>query len=1835
MEEDIPMKTRDTKKYVSKILATVIMISMVLPVGFFSAAPLVTGTNQKMIDADYYVVKTFDDSQRQSLQGSGLDITLDYGSQALCGLTENQAEMLADSGFEIEKVETTIFFQTVAFDTKNGEPALSEDLTAESDYYVVQFIGPIVQEWKAQLEALGAINTDHYWSNHAYIIKMDETTKRQVEALPFINWVGQFQPAYKFAHDLSEFEPVDTVLVDVFKNEDINKVVAKIKSLGATLDEEFNYKVEYDSQGRFVIDTSRLPELARLDEVSVIAKYVQPRVMNDQAATEYCTAANLAWYKETSGFDVPTNTWGGLTGYGQVVGITDTGFDTGSASSGHYDMFNGPLGDRVVGVHRSGGCSGNTDDHLHAHGTHVTGIVAANGYCAETFYGMDTTDHVYGGDHVFAGMAPEASVSINAAGDNAQDGGLCPVTPNCWNTELADGAHIHTNSWGGGSGYSGSAVDADQFMWSNRDDVVFCAAGNAGPDASSIGPPASAKNDMTVGASGNYRPAYKFQSDPNLIVPFSSRGPFPASSPNRYEPDICAPGHYVVSLTATNYKYDLGDSDGDGDEYNDPYRPEDCSISIYQTGLVKQDYQPFSGTSMASPAAAGVTALIRQYYTDMFIGNLPGTPGDPDPSGILLKASGIHGGIDMGFGFPSNDQGWGRMNIKDSLFPTAPATMQFFDHRTGISSGVTWNAQTGGSLNTNIQSDRVPLKVTLVTLDTQGNSGRLSNDLDLRVTSPSATIYRGNNFIGEWSIPGGSDDDQMLVERVLIPAPESGAWTIEVVGETTPVGNTPFAILITADFGPQVSYNVEMEPEFATVFACVAGGSTTFRYNLLNFGTQDDTIALSENNLPAGFVVTYNPTSPVNLLSNEDTDVTVLIEVDASVLPKAYTFEFAATSQNDTATPPSQDRIQVICEVLEFPLPKLIRVTTSPASEGEPAICTHYDGSNDYIFIAYNKYDENGPHVYLRYSTDYGNSWTERQASTPNDGATDPKIVVYPPTSPSYPNRVVILWHGSDPAGAGDWVSYVYCAYSNPPYNTWTQQRVIATDSGTSDAHTSHRRVAAAIYMGGTGNEELIVTIECLGASNTIDICDVYSTTGGASWSGWGATKPAATANPDFFQEMTTDQNGDVFMANYRSQGGAVRREVYLTNYNGGGNWGAQTAVTNLNTNWNDCFPAIWSSDEGPSNNRLYVTKLYTTQDPPDPPFTIYQSHSDNTGTSWSSMTGPYGTSASQAGYPSGRPLSMGVYTPTDGRNWLTREEEPTGGTGENPFPVPNIHTQFTTNGFTTAGLFKVTADAVGKDHPTFDSIGDTVYHAFGAQYVPGNKDVWMAVYSFTDVQRQGDPDSVPDLQGPDTYNLGIVPDPSLFPLPALLTATIDDTDKGFHPIQAAEYDLGPIPYPTPSWPGTAMNVADGLFNTPIESVWADIDTSGLSFGNYTVWIRGQDDQGNWGTAVSINMDLRAGENQDPTLYLQTPNGGEVWMGGSSQMITWTMDDLEDPNSALTVVLDYSSTGPLGPWTPITTVVGVESYNWDPLPVLDSSNCYIRANVTDTETGYFEHISNASFIIDSTAPLPATYPNAELDGTGVRINWTASSSPDVDHYTVYWIMNNWDGSGDTYTNNIPAFLSTDVLHANVGINNPSSYCYQIRTYDIAGHETRTMIQAAKFGSTESTIANPTGWFLLGCPLIQSDTSVAHTIQGQGLPANWDCLQTFDGATDTWYTQVKGSPATTVTDIYTDQGFWLHLTSSSRFATTGTITDKAIPLYTGWNLVAYPFAQRFMTSATIQADLTANCPNFVEMMIADHTQPYHIDTPSGTENIFQNQAFWVLVSADTTWTVLNY
>ena len=84
-------------------------------------------------------------------------------------------------------------------------------------------------------------------------------------------------------------------------------------------------------------------------------------------------------------------------------------------------------------------------------------------------------------------------------------------------------------------------------------------------------------------------------------------------------------------------------------------------------------------------------------------------------------------------------------------------------------------------------ADQAPMfKATLTYADPPGvpfSSEHRVNDVSLKLTSPSGTVYWGNNGLLDdiVSTPGGSADTINTVENVFIQGAENGIWTIEVI----------------------------------------------------------------------------------------------------------------------------------------------------------------------------------------------------------------------------------------------------------------------------------------------------------------------------------------------------------------------------------------------------------------------------------------------------------------------------------------------------------------------------------------------------------------------------------------------------------------------------------------------------------------------------------------------------------------------------------------------------------------------------------------------------------------------------------------------------------------------------------------------------------------------------------------------------------------------------------------------------------------------------------------------------------------------------------------------
>ena len=177
--------------------------------------------------------------------------------------------------------------------------------------------------------------------------------------------------------------------------------------------------------------------------------------------------------------------------------------------------------------------------------------------------------------------------------------------------------------------------------------VVFCAAGNSGRDgAQTIGAPAAAFNAITVGAS---------TCDDRMAV-FSSEGPIVDDKWGK--PDISAPGQDIAAGLAGNLP----------DRYRKPEpKYEDKPVL---SGELGEYYTYKSGTSMATPIAAGIGALLLESYFEKYGGERRAKRKE-DKLPLKLKNALVKTAKDLkdehGERYSVYKQGNGRIQVKEAL----------------------------------------------------------------------------------------------------------------------------------------------------------------------------------------------------------------------------------------------------------------------------------------------------------------------------------------------------------------------------------------------------------------------------------------------------------------------------------------------------------------------------------------------------------------------------------------------------------------------------------------------------------------------------------------------------------------------------------------------------------------------------------------------------------------------------------------------------------------------------------------------------------------------------------------------------------------------------------------------------------------------------------------------------------------------------------------------------------------------------------------------------------------------------------------------------------------
>ncbi len=461
--------------------------------------------------------------------------------------------------------------------------------------------------------------------------------------------------------------------------------------------------------------------------------YVEPlrRVVfaNDLAAGPETMAAAAVWSEL------------GLNGRDIVVAHNDTGVDL-----GHPDL-------PPEAIVATAGRMSYTDS---SHGTHTAGSVAGRGGALSPLNTSGCGDLVTPQPTV-RGLAWASRLAVN----NIVAGGFSEVAAMmAWGHR--QGASVSTNSWGlsGPTGvvttYGAAAVaadravrDADPEAAGEQSLTVLVAAGNLGPVAGTVTEPGTAKNVITVGASQSLRcgvlvPAAEPGPDPTRVLAMSGRGP----SQGRLKPELVAPGSDLLSL-----------------ESADP----DANVAGDQewTGPL---YRLSSGTSMACPLAAGAAAVVHEWHWRAR-GVLP--------SAALTRAALVAGARDLGQ--EPTAQGWGLVDLAQTVNGPPGGSVIVFDQ--GDSPSLTTGANATRTVE--VLSTSAPLTMVLAWSDVPGEEDAdhpLVNDLDLVVTAPDGTWYRGNRLVGGWSEPrpGSAADDANNLEVVRVTAPAAGSWQITV-----------------------------------------------------------------------------------------------------------------------------------------------------------------------------------------------------------------------------------------------------------------------------------------------------------------------------------------------------------------------------------------------------------------------------------------------------------------------------------------------------------------------------------------------------------------------------------------------------------------------------------------------------------------------------------------------------------------------------------------------------------------------------------------------------------------------------------------------------------------------------------------------------------------------------------------------------------------------------------------------------------------------------------------------------------------------------------------------
>jgi hypothetical protein len=742
-------------------------------------------------DSQALLVDAADQAALRQLAALGAQRLADYGAFSLWRAPAAQAATLGQfPGVTLRPDFGSLPLRGVTLDTRPGAPppAVPPGLAATRapgpQLWLVQFAGPIHDNWLQSLTGL-SLQIVSYLAPNAYLVWGDGAALAALDGWaakdPLVQWTGAYHPAYRLnpalqglAASAAPSQWVD-VTVQLYTTPEVEQSLARLRALGGPVIKPAGRTLAFTNL-TLPLPAGALAAVAAWPDVINVEPWAAPvrldEIQNQIVAGNVISAGGkivpsgpgyLAWLA-THGFTTTAAAY-------PIVSVVDDGIDNGSTNPLHPDLHVlGVISNTSRLIFNTNCTTVTTANGVGGHGHLNVGIVGS-------YNTLTGTPHVdAGGYRLGLGVSPfgrMAGVKIFRDNGNYDDGACGFTDAGVVLASYSGGAAFTSNSWGApvGGAYDAAAQaydaltrDAASGVGGLQEMLHIFAAGNSGSGANTIGSPGTAKNVLTVGATENVRDdgvadgcGLSAADNADDIAVFSSRGP---TDDNRVKPDLMAPGTHVQGPASPDPGYNGTGVCGGNPFPTQPYYPAAQTLYTWS-----------SGTSHSTPAVAGAASLAYEYYGRVL------NPGQaPSPAmlkALLLNSPRYLDGTGTGGTLPSNNQGWGDVNL-GLLFDGTPRAL--------LDQGVVLSA-TGSvySATGTVVSSTLPFRVSLVWTDAPGPTfgNAYVNDLNLEVTVGGVT-YKGNVFSGAFSTTGGSADPRNNVENVFLPAGASGLFTVTV-----------------------------------------------------------------------------------------------------------------------------------------------------------------------------------------------------------------------------------------------------------------------------------------------------------------------------------------------------------------------------------------------------------------------------------------------------------------------------------------------------------------------------------------------------------------------------------------------------------------------------------------------------------------------------------------------------------------------------------------------------------------------------------------------------------------------------------------------------------------------------------------------------------------------------------------------------------------------------------------------------------------------------------------------------------------------------------------------